>query len=163
MHSSRLIRSALLFAAAGLFGCATTALRPGDAVPFPAGYRDWHHVKSMVIQPGHPLHDAFGGIHHVYANAAARAGLASGRYADGAVFAFDLLEAKDGGNAIEEGPRKVLGVMHRSATAYRDTGGWGFAGFTGDGANVVKDMRAQCYLCHEAQQAHGYVFTQARP
>ena len=33
-------------------------------VPYPTGYRDWHHVKSMVIEQGHPLYAAFGGIHH---------------------------------------------------------------------------------------------------
>ena len=37
-------------------------------VSYPDGYRNWHHVKSMIINPGHPLHDAFGGIHHIYAN-----------------------------------------------------------------------------------------------
>ncbi len=50
---------------------ATAADAP---VPYPQGYRDWHHVKSMMINPGHPLHDAFGGIHHLYANPAAVSG-----------------------------------------------------------------------------------------
>ena len=37
-------------------------------VPYPSSYRDWQHVKSMVIDEGHPLFGAFGGIHHLYAN-----------------------------------------------------------------------------------------------
>ena len=51
-----------------------------DAPPvaYPEGYRQWTHVKSMVIQPGHALYDAFGGIHHLYANAKAEAGYKSG-------------------------------------------------------------------------------------
>lgn len=143
--------------------CASAALRVGDPVPKPEGYRTWHHVKSMVIEPGHALHDAFGGIHHVYANGPAMAGLQSGVYADGAVFAFDLLDVEKGGNAVQEGPRKVLGVMHRSADAFAATGGWGFAGFTPDGKNVVQDMGKQCYQCHTSQQQRGYVFSQWRP
>ena len=47
---------------------ATVALAAEPEVPYPAGYRDWHHVKSMVIEEGHPLYGAFGGIHHLYAN-----------------------------------------------------------------------------------------------
>lgn len=149
--------------AATLAGCATQALKPGDAVPYPEGYRRWFHVKSMVIEPGHPLYESFGGIHHVYANAAAERGLATGVYADGAVFAFDLLATDEGGNAIQEGKRKVLGVMHKSAAAFASTGGWGFAGFTDDGKDVVTDMRGQCFQCHEGQRQKDYVFSRLRP
>ncbi len=74
-------------------------------VPYPAGYRSWTHVKSMVIQPGHALHASFGGIHHLYANAKAMQGYKSGRFADGSVIIFDLLEAKSADNAINEGAR----------------------------------------------------------
>ncbi|MBL9076614.1 MAG: cytochrome P460 family protein [Planctomycetes bacterium] len=143
--------------------CTSAALRAGEPVPFPVGYRDWHHVKSMLIQPGHALYDAFGGIHHVYANAAALAGLQTGSYADGAVFAFDLLDVQTGDHAVQEGQRKVLGVMHRSAAAFPATGGWGFAGFDAAGTDVVKDMRTQCFQCHEARRDHGFVFSQLRP
>ena len=158
-----------LFLLAGLgllstHGCRTGAgLRPGDAVPMPTGYRSWHHVKSMLIEPGHPLHASFGGLHHVYANATAERGLADGNYADGAVFVFDLLSAEAGGNAVQEGARKVLGVMHKSAAAFPSTGGWGFAGFTDGGVDVVTDMRTQCFQCHESQQPRGFVFSQSRP
>ena len=56
---------------------AALAFLPVQAadVAYPEGYRDWHHVKSMVIQPGHGLYDAFGGIHHLYANNKAVKGL----------------------------------------------------------------------------------------
>jgi hypothetical protein len=158
---SPLRRLALAAAALAVAACGTTAVQKGDPVPFPRGYRDWHHVKSMVIQPGHALHDAFGGIHHVYANPAAAAGLADGQFAEGSVLVFDLLAADVGGNAIQEGPRKVLGVMHKSSAAWPATGGWGFAGFT-DGGDVVKDMAQQCFQCHQSQQAHGYVFSRPR-
>lgn len=35
------------------------------AVPYPENYRQWQHVKTMVIEPGHALYGAFGGIHHL--------------------------------------------------------------------------------------------------
>lgn len=152
----------LTAATATLAGCLSHGLQSGDPVPYPQDYRSWHHVKSMVIQPGHPLHDSFGGIHHVYANEAAESGLASGHYADGAVFAFDLLATNEGGNAIQEGQRKVLGVMHKSSAAFPSTGGWGFAGYTSPGHNVVTDMAKQCFECHAGQQASGYVFSKMR-
>lgn len=53
---------ALLVATAALEPAAEGSKKP---VPYPDSYRDWTHVKSMVIQAGHPLYDAFGGIHHV--------------------------------------------------------------------------------------------------
>jgi hypothetical protein len=97
----------------------------------------------------------------VYANESALAGLrrGDGRYADGAVFAFDLLEAQSADGAVTEGARKVLGVMHKDAAAFSTTGGWGFAGFAGNGReNVVTDP-ASCYECHTGRADAGYVFT----
>jgi hypothetical protein len=137
-----------------------------DAVPYPDGYRNWTHVKSMVINPGHALYDAFGGIHHIYANGKAMAGYKSGKFADGAVIVFDLLEAKSADNAVTEGARKVVGVMVKDAKKYAATGGWGFEGFKGDsrteravGANAAK----ACFECHVAQKTADYVFSKYRP
>jgi hypothetical protein len=48
------------------------------------------------------------------------------------VIVFDLLEAKAADNTVQEGPRKVLGVMHKDSRKYKDTGGWGYEGFKGD-------------------------------
>ena len=51
--------------------CVTAAIAVVEGqseVPYPTGYRDWSHIKSMVIEEGHPLFEAFGGIHHIYAN-----------------------------------------------------------------------------------------------
>ena len=61
-----------------------------EGVPYPANYRQWTHVKSMVIEPGHALHASFGGIHHLYANDAALKGYRDGRFPDGAVIAFEI-------------------------------------------------------------------------
>ncbi|MBX9812543.1 MAG: cytochrome P460 family protein [Burkholderiales bacterium] len=135
-------------------------------VPYPTGYRDWHHVKSMVINSGHPLYQSFGGIHHLYANKKAVEGYRKGRFPDGAVIVFDLLEAKTADDAVTEGPRKVVGVMHRDAKKFRDTGGWGFEGFKGDSRTeraVGKDAATACYQCHAQQKDKDFVFSSLRP
>lgn len=134
------------------------------AVSYPEGYRHWTHVKSMVIEQGHPLYDSFGGIHHIYANNKALEALKRGKpFPDGAALIFDLLEAKSEGNAIIEGPRKVLGVMQKDAKKFKATGGWGFEGFKGDGKErLVKDQKSDCFHCHEAQKTNYYVFSSYR-
>lgn len=131
-------------------------------VPYPAGYRNWAHVKSMVIQPGHPLHESFGGIHHLYANAKAMEGYKSGRFKDGSVIVFDLLDANTADHALTEGKRKVAGVMHRDARKYAATGGWGFEGFAaGDPSRRVAGANAKtaCFACHAPQKNTDYVFS----
>ena len=134
-------------------------------VPYPEGYRHWVHVKSMTINPGHALYDAFGGIHHLYANKKAEQGYKSGRFTDGSVIAFDLLEAQAADNAVQEGVRKVLGVMHRDSRKYKDTGGWGFEGFKGDSKTdraVGKNATTACFQCHTAQKNNDYIFSTFR-
>jgi Cytochrome P460 len=134
-------------------------------VPYPEGYRDWRHVKSMVISEGHPLYNAFGGIHHLYANELALKGYATSKFPDGAVIVFDRMEAVVKDHAIAEGSRKVLGVMHKDAKQWSATGGWGFEGFAGDSKTervVGKEAAARCFACHEGQRAKDYVFSAAR-
>lgn len=159
-----MIRTALSFAI--LAGISSTPILADDnGVPYPEDYRDWRHVKSMVIGEGHDLYEAFGGIHHLYANEAALEGYQAGSFPDGAVIVFDLLEAEHGGNAVTEGARKVLGVMHKDSERYADTGGWGFEGFAeGDRARraVGKDANAACFQCHTSQRDHDYVFSRLR-
>lgn len=158
MKHIALIGSALLAAAA--------AVAESPVVPYPEGYRAWHHVKSMVIEPGHGLYEAFGGIHHLYANAKALEGYRTGRFPDGAVIVFDLLAANAADHAVTEGGRKVVGVMQRDSRKFSATGGWGFEGFAGDsktervvGANAVQ----ACFACHESRKAQAYVFSELRP
>ena len=119
----------------------------------------------MVIQEGHPLHSAFGGIHHLYANDKAMRGYKTGQFDDGAVIAFDLLDAPAADGAITEGNRKVLGVMHKNTRKYATTGGWGFEGFVGDSKTeraVGANAATACFGCHTAQKQKGYVFSAYR-
>jgi hypothetical protein len=133
-------------------------------VKYPEDYRNWTHIKSMVIQQGHSLYESFGGIHHIYANKSALKAIEEGKpYPDGAVLVFDLLEAKSENNAIVEGSRKILGVMQKDSKKFADTGGWGFEGFKGDTKErAVADPKGACFSCHEAQKKTDYVFGKYR-
>lgn len=150
-----------------LLGGTAIAAELAPEVAYPAGYRDWRHVKSMVIGPGHGLYDSFGGIHHIYANAEAVKGYAAGKFPDGAVIVFDLLDVKTGGGATEEAARKVVGVMRKDSVRYAATGGWGFEGFKGDSrterAVTQKNAASACFSCHEPQKTSDHVFSQMRP
>lgn len=147
----------------GIALLASSALAQAE-VSYPQKYRDWHHVKSMVIQPGHALYGAFGGIHHLYANPRAMQGYKKGKFPEGSVIVFDLLEANDGGNALVEGERKVVGVMHKDSRRYPATGGWGFEGFKGNTRERVvgENAASACFGCHEPQRDHDYVFSTTR-
>lgn len=161
------LSSATLLAAAYLSTSASQKDSEGPAtLRHPEGYRQWAHVKSMVISEGHPLYEAFGGIHHVYANEAALEGLqaGAGRYEDGAAFAFDLLEAESAENATTEGARKVLALMQRDESTFGETGGWGFAAFPeGSRAPAPVQLASACFDCHAPQAEQGYVFSTWRP
>jgi Cytochrome P460 len=147
---------------------ATVAAQAGTSadVPYPAGYRNWQHVKSMLIEPGHPLAGLVEGLHHIYANPKAMAGYRRGRFANGAVIVFDLLTPVAGERAMTEGARKAVIVMHRDSRRYAATGGWGFEVFAGDSTSdrQVRDKAATlCFGCHEPERANDYVFSRYRP
>ncbi len=154
-------------AASGLLLAASAAAVTADAaeVAWPEGWRAWTHVKSMVIEPGHPLYESFGGIHHLYANPKALEGYRTGKFPDGAVIIFDLLEAVRKDAAVVEGARKVVGVMQKDSKAFAATGGWGFEGFAGGdpGKRVVGAKAAEaCFGCHAGQAASDFVFSRLR-
>lgn len=152
---------------AGLVGVVALSAQAADSatVAYPDDYRGWHHVKSMELKPGHALYDSFGGLHHIYANPKALKGYQTGKFRDGAVIVFDLLEARHEGNALTEGKRKVLGVMVRDGKKFAATGGWGFEEFAGGDPKkpVVGDNAATaCFACHAPQKDNNYLFSSLR-
>ena len=157
----RLISSALLLTSliSGL-GVA----EPQAPIDYPDNYRHWTHVKSMVIEPGHPLANPFQGIHHIYANNKALEGYKQGHFKDGAIIVFDLLHYQTGGDALTEGERKLIGVMVKDLDSYRETGGWGFEAFAGNSREnrLVDDGGMGCFGCHTAQKQANYVFSKFR-
>lgn len=144
---------------------ATMALPALSAdVAYPAQFRDGKHVKSMVINKGHPLYGAVGGIHHIYGNAKAMAGYKAGKFADGAVITFDLFEAVDKDNAVSEGAHKAVVVMAKDSKKYQATDGWGYEVFDPKTRKGSLDAKAQgeCHACHIAQKAKDFVFSSLR-
>jgi hypothetical protein len=158
-RSRPLLIAAALLLAASISPLAATS--DSDRVAYPEGYRAWTHVKSMLIQPDHPLADPFAGIHHIYANAGAMAGYRSGSFPDGAVIVFDLLEYDEGDGAIVEGNRKFIGVMAKDSRRFSATGGWGYEAFAADSRTdrLVGDGGQSCHGCHQAQKGQDYVFS----
>lgn len=150
--------SAVFFTAVLLFGFSK------NEVKYPDGYRNWTHVKTLILEKGHPLYEAFGGIHHIYANKTALDGYNAGnKFKNGSVIVFDLLDVVNADNAVSEGNRKVVGVMEKDSKKYKETNGWGFEGFKGDTKErVVKDMYADCFSCHLSQKDNSFVFSQYR-
>jgi cytochrome P460 len=154
-----------LIASFALSLAAATAADEPKPVPFPDGYRDWHHVKSMVILPGHTLYDSLGGVHHVYANEKALSGYRAGSFPNGSVLVVDFFKEQQADNTITEGPRKFVAVMLKDGSRYQDTGGWGWEAFKGDSHTdrlVGANAASACFACHAAQKSHDYVFSRPR-
>ena len=160
-----MIAAGSLILGVGVAICASVVGADNAQVPYPEGYRAWRHVSSMVIEAGHPLHSSFGGLHHLYANDKAVQGYSSGKFPDGSVIVFDLLEANAADHAITAGKRKVVGVMLKDAKKFASTGGWGFEGFAGDSKTeraVGANAATACFGCHTAQSSNDFVFSRYR-
>jgi hypothetical protein len=164
MTETNMTRITTILTASLISMAAVAAETQAPEVGYPDGYRDWHHVKSMMINPGHPLFDTFGGLHHLYANKKAQQGYAQGRFPNGAVIVFDLLGVKVADNTVQEADRKLVGVMLKDAKKYASTGGWGFEGFKGDTRErlVTQASAVGCFGCHTGQEKSDFVFIKAR-
>lgn len=148
---------AVLFVAVAPF-----AAESADAIKFPAGYRNWFHVNTMVIDKASPLFETLGGMHNVYINARGQEALKKGvAYPDNTVFASDVHEFALSDGSYVEGARKGLGVMVKDQKKYASTGGWGFQLWAGGDPNkpIVTDAAKQCFECHQPKKDQDYVFS----
>lgn len=159
---TRTTLSGVALLCAGLLALPAVAHAAGTQVAYPEGFRHWAHVKSMVINKGHPLHDAVGGMHHIYASKLAHAGYKAGRFADGSVIVFDLFEAVDKDNAVSEGKRKAVIVMHKDARRFKAHDGWGYEVFADRKGTLDAKGQAGCHACHTQQKAKDFVFSALR-
>jgi hypothetical protein len=135
------------------------------AISFPKEFRKWAHVKSVVVGPQSSAFATEGGIHHIYANERALEGYDTGKFPDGSVIVYDLLETKEiAGNTIE-GPTRRIDVMVKQGERYRTTGGWEFmsfpAGNPSDGT-LTAERKAKCSACHAQRKDHDSVFSEFR-
>ena len=166
MHARRiLVRGAAIFGVV-LVSALIHADTPARSIPFPVEYRTWNHVKSVLVGPSSPAFATEGGLHHIYANDLALQGYRTGRFPDGSIVVYDLLETKEaGGNTIEGAPRR-FDVMVKDSRRFSDTEGWRFASFAkGDRTNgeVAEDKQRTCLGCHAKRKDRDYVFSELRP
>src|SRR5262245_46563050 len=139
--------------------------KPNDAVPYPAGYRMWTHVKAALVGPQSPAFENSGGIHHIYANEKAMEGYRAGKFPDGSVIVADFLETRENAGVTTEGPRRRIDVMVKDSRRYATTGGWGFEQFRGDSQTdrmVTAEIATKCFDCHSNQKERDTVFGECR-
>lgn len=154
--------SVMVFVVAGSLGFLYAQAQKKPAIAYPQGYRNWIHVKSMVIfSKDNKLFDRFAGMHSVYVNEIGWKALRLGSaFPDGAIFVFDLYGTRTYQGAIEASGRKFLAVMKKNSKLYPDTGGWGFEVFQSyQDKGSLKDMK-ECFNCHSAQKRRDYVFSE---
>jgi hypothetical protein len=139
-----------------------------DAIPYPAGYRQWTHVKSTIIGPKSPAYEKIGGIQHIYANEKGMEGYRTGRFPEGAILVYDFLKTEDDAYSegrTNEGARRFTSVMVKDSKRYAATGGWGFEEFRGDSQTdrmIGAEAPTKCYACHTSQKDRDYVFSAFR-
>jgi len=154
------VSSSVLLVAAGAV-CAGDAEAP---VKFPAEYRQWAVVKSMVVGPESKHFAVNGGFHHYYANQLAVEGFRTGRFRDGSVVVDERLDVRQEAGATLEGPRKSVAVMEKDTARYESTGGWGFDVFAGENRTQGSSsaVRSSCFSCHGQRKDHDFVFSEFR-
>ena len=139
--------------------------KPEGVIVYPAGFRDWNHVRSALIGPASPAYKEYGGLHHIYANAKAMEGYRGGKFPDGSVLVFDLFEAKEHHGTTIEGRRKFIDMMVRDGKRFADTGGWGYERYASDSQTervLTAQAKTACYNCHATQKENDYVFSKLR-
>ena len=155
----------LLLAAAVFYGGSFLRAQLDDAAPFPREFRKWAHVKSVLVGPQSAAFATEGGIHHIYANQKALEGYETGKFPDGSMIVYDLLETKEvAGNTIEGHTRRI-DVMVKESERSRATAGWKFMSFPGgnpaDG-KLSAERQAACAACHAKRNDHDSVFSEFR-
>jgi hypothetical protein len=151
----------ILLAAVGI-GSMKAVIRPKtELIPYPEGYREWTHVKTAINGPTAPV--SHQGFHHIYANDKAMEGYRSGKFVDGSVIVFDVIESLPQSNGnVMEGKRKLVDVMVKDTQRYDSTGGWGFEEFNESSISDRKILhlaKQRCFNCHASQKEKGFVFS----
>src|SRR5579862_1220303 len=103
---------------------AASTVSGDEGVQFPAGFRNWYGVNTLIVTKDSPLFTQIPGMHMIYVNAKGLETLKNGGpfpYPDGTVFADDVhdFSVKDG--ASVEGARKFVTVMVKDAKKYAST------------------------------------------
>jgi hypothetical protein len=131
----------------------------------PKDFRSWKHVKTTIVDKPGAANEKYNGFHHIYANEVAMAGYGSGKFADGSIIVFEVVQADAENNVTKEGKRKFLDVMLKDRKKYSATGGWGYKEFMEENVNLdaLKESdKVTCYNCHTSQKERDFVFSKWR-
>lgn len=152
----------LLSAAVGMLAIVSVSAESADALKPPAGYRQWFHVNTMIVDKASPLFAALGGMHNVHVNRVGEPALKTGGpYPDGAMFVTDLHDFAVVEGSYVEGALKGLALMKKDSKKYAATGGWGFQFWAGGDPDkpAVTDAAKQCFECHQPKKDRDYVYS----
>lgn len=158
------MKKAMMLLSTIVLVAALMVVAQGTTPAYPEGYRGWAHVKSMIVEQGHPLFGLVGGLHHIYGNEKAMQGYRSNprSFPEGSVIVFDLLEPTRGGNAITEGARKAVIVMEKNSQRFGATGNWGYGLYQGDTRQAASIDAQSCFTCHKDAAQTDFVFSAYR-
>lgn len=155
----------MLVASTPLVVCVALWAQTDGTASFPKEFRRWAQVKSVLVGPQSAAYATEGGIHHIYANEKALEGYDSGKFPDGSVIVYDLLETKEvAGNTIE-GPTRRVDVMVKQSERFASTGGWEFMSFSGNdqiNGKLTAMRQATCAGCHANRKDQDSVFSEFR-
>lgn len=132
---------------------------------YPEGYRNWAHIKSGIVGAKSPAAPKYEGFTHIYGNEKAMEGYRTGKFPDGAIIVFDVLEASTNEGGTSEGKRKFIDVMRKDSKLYASTGGWNYEEYLAtDKSNdaLTVDEKTKCINCHQSKKNNDYVFSALR-
>jgi hypothetical protein len=175
----RIFTAALVVAiAGGLAAASLSQARPSNVaarftadgkMEFPADYRTWVYLSSgmdMVYTEG-----GGGGLHafdNVFVDPRAYAGFqTTGLWPNGTVLVLEIRGAEAHASIDKagrsQGARLAVEVHVKDQARFKDTGGWGFVGFSGEKPGGVIPKAAACYACHQDHAAVDTTFVQFYP
>lgn len=135
--------------AAMVLSCASAVLGAG-AVSLPKGYESWEKSRKKTVDDKKSL---FYGIHYIYADSKAmKTYKKGGAYPEGSRFVVVFYNIRDEAGKQVEGKRNMIVLMQRDKRQ-KETGGWLFAGFNGDGRASGIDPVKNCFDCHQKDAA----------
>ncbi|MGR9074276.1 MAG: cytochrome P460 family protein [Gammaproteobacteria bacterium] len=136
-----------------------------SGVEFPQNYRNWRLIGSSHREDNNTLRVILGNHKAVQA---AKDGKTN-PWPDGAILAkLVWKDAKHPKWETATVPADFVHAefMHKDDVKYRETGGWGFARWTGPGLKPYGDDGSfvqECYGCHTPMKDNDYVFTKPSP
>jgi len=159
------VKKTMLMLFAVLAGSLSLWAQLDETASFPKNFRRWAHVKSVLVGPQSAAFATEAGIHHIYANERALEGYDTGKFPDGSVIVYDLLEIKETAGNTTEGATRRVDVMVKHSESYPSPGGWEFMSFAGSDqthGKLTAERQAGCSACHAQRKEHDFVFSEFR-